>query len=195
MTDVPDYYQNHLTSLGRLCTVWAKVDREINHLLAAMLKITDEQVACIAHELDGVAARCRLIKTVALTFDNDREWRLALETLVNIISSDLGPKRNRYVHDLWIDRDEKMLKVDRRVHVGKAASFTDKLLSFDIESNVYYDQVDTVTIQLILAAAELAKGRFDLEGRTPDGPPPRVPQLRLHRVLRIQEVVLPADGN
>jgi hypothetical protein len=187
----PDFYDLHLLALGRLTTYWARLDMEINALLQTMLKLSDDQMACVATEMPDVAARCRLIKTLGFTLDVAPEWRGALIELTHAIANNLGPKRNRFTHDYWYPSESEMFKIDKRVKISKPQSFAKPQLKHGTEEKIHVDEVDSLSVATIMASAELAKARFDLEGRTPDGPPPKIPQLTLQRVKRIVEFRLP----
>lgn len=189
-----DFYEVHLLALGRLTTYWARLDLEINALLQTMLDLTKDQMACISTQMPDVAARCRLIKTLSFTLGVEAEWREAIIELTHIIANNLGPKRNRFTHDYWYPSESEMLKIDMRVKISKAQSFLQPRLEHSTEQRIHVDEVDALSVSTIMASAELAKARFDLEGRTPDGPPPKVPQLTLRRVRRILEVRLPPDA-
>ncbi len=187
----PDFYDLHLLALGRLTTYWARLDIEISALLQTMLQLSDDQMACVATEMPDVAARCRLIKTLSFTLDAETEWRDTLIELTHIVANNLGPKRNRFTHDYWYPSESEMFKIDKRVKINKPQSFAKSSLRHSTEEKVHVDEVDSLSISVIMASAELAKARFDLEGRTPDGPPPKIPQLTLRRVKRIVGFRLP----
>lgn len=186
-------YDRYLLALGRLCATWAILDREINALLSAILKITDAQAACIATEMNDAAPRCRLLKTLSHTIPAPKEWKTALSDLTNVIMNDLSPSRNRYIHDQFGMSDENIVKFDRRVKLVKPQSFSEITLQFDQPEDVNADLVEHVAIKIISAFATVASARFDLEFWRDANCFPAQPQLSSERVKKILQVRLPPD--
>jgi len=187
MTTEPDCYDQYVKALGLLCAGWARLDRELNALLGAVLQCSDAQIACIATEMNDVAPRCRLLKTLVYTVDVPKLWREDVADLCNIISNEIGPSRNRYIHDNFGFVDEALHKIDRRAKLLKPASFTDLTLDFDRAEAVDNEAVERTAVQAISASARLATARFDLEHQQREGHFPARPQLERARIMEIRQ--------
>jgi len=172
-----DEYKNFVAALGHLCMFWAGLDRELNHLIGALLRITDEQAACIASEMNDVAPRCRLIKTLSYTVDVPQAWRDTLVELSNLICNDFAPRRNRFVHDLLVEGGTVMTKTNRRTKIAKLESFGATQLLYDTVEDVTCHDIQELTIKTLMASARVATARFDLESLWKEGRFPESPQL------------------
>ena len=120
----PQIFERHMLALGRLCVVWAFVDRLLNELIQAFLGCTAGQAATIGTEADTAAARCKMLKNFAHEGPPGEEWRGAFDRLMNCLLDDEGPKRNRYIHDYWTSASGKLERMDRaEAAVKKPQSF------------------------------------------------------------------------
>ena len=185
-----------LLSLGRLTVYWGTLDRELSALVTTLLRVTDAQAACLNTELPDVASRCRLIKSLTYAYPNvPQTWRNDVGTLCNRISNDLGQKRNRYIHDVWVEDVSAMKKIDRRAKIIKPQSFKDPTLKFNTEERLTVDDIDELAIKIIIASTAVATARFDMEALLNEGQFPESPQLEAQRIQRIDQFRLPlADG-
>jgi hypothetical protein len=193
MSEPTDAYDRYMLAIGRLCAAWAILDREINALLKELLKISDAQVACLATEMNDVAPRCRLLKTLSYTVPAPTQWKEAMSNLSGVIMNHISPQRNRYVHDYFSISDDALIKFDRRVKLSKISSFSDLTLHFDITESVTAEMVELVTIKAMSSAANLASARFDLEFLSEIGSFPEAPQLSGERVSKTTQFRWPPD--
>lgn len=182
---LPDEDSNaFMVALGRLTIYWGTLDRELSHVVAPLVGATEAQGACISTEIPDVSGRCRLIKSLSYAIDAPQNWRDDVATLANRISNDLGPKRNRYIHDVWVEDRTAMKKIDRRAKVIRAQSFQAPQLRFDTHERLTVDDIDTLAVKIIHDATNLATMRFDLESWQQHGIFPSEPQLERWRVKR-----------
>jgi hypothetical protein len=189
-----DFYDRYLLAIGRLCATWSVLDRELNSLLAALLDVDEPQIACIATEMNDVAPRCRLVKTLLYTVDVPADWRADVAELCNIISNQIGPSRNRLVHDRFGVSEDQILKMDRRAKLIKPTSFSDLKLEYDREELVDKDTVENVALKAMAASARLATARFDLEYLKRENTFPEEPSLERWRVKSIPELQFPPES-
>jgi hypothetical protein len=193
MAESFDFYDLYLRSLGRLCAAWSRLDRELNHAIAAVLKIDLAQAACIATEMNDVAPRCRLLKTLIYTIEAPDDWRQTTSQLLNIIQNNLAPERNRLIHDYFGTSEEQIKKTDRRVRLIKPESFAALKLDFDRDETVDKDTADNAALRSIAAWAQLAQARLDVERANSEARFPEPPQLSRQRVAVIPQLQFPQD--
>lgn len=121
--DETDHYDRYLFAMGRLCAVWPVLEREAGSLVGALLNAPDDQAACLATEIRDLAPRCRLIRTLARTIPSPEEWRVDIDELCNIVTNELGPLRNRIIHDRFgtteDDSGKMIVRLEQRAKLGK----------------------------------------------------------------------------
>jgi len=119
---LPENQTSHYKALGHLCAVWASLDRAINALLQNLLDCSEAQVACLATQMDPVASRCALARQLIYTMTEQQWWIADYLILVNGITNQLGPLRNRCIHDSWEFHEKAINRVDRRAKLSKTGA-------------------------------------------------------------------------
>ena len=153
----------HQLALGRLCWAWAMLDRGVNELLAVILAVDAAQVACIATELDPVASRVRLIRKLLHTLGMPDWWRNALTQALNIVESDVGPLRNRCIHDSWSLSEGQLVRKDRRAFLKKLKARGADILQFDLEHTMKTGDIDLLNTDIMLGYLAFRGAQRDLE--------------------------------
>lgn len=184
-------YDRYLTALGQLCACWAALDREISHLIGTILTISDDQMDCLATEMGDVAPRCRLLRNLVYTFECPEDYRRSVHRTLNIITKDLAPARNRFIHDRFGEEGQRVLKIDQRMKLTKPQSFLDLRLSAGGASEVSSREVYTLAAKVMFVAGQVASARFDVTSLQETGGFPAEPQLTEERLNRIAEYQLP----
>lgn len=157
--------------IGRLCMVWASLDRSANMLLTEILGVSEDQSACVATQLDPLASRMRLLKTLTYTTSRSDEWKASLVELLNYIEGHLCAKRNRIVHDGWDFKGTEPAQLDRRAKVMRAQSRQPLALSTVARSTVTAAHVDLVIKSAANCSVALLSAWTDLVAEREDGPP------------------------
>lgn len=104
----------HAMNLGQLCMSWAALDRVIDDLFEPLLDCSAAQVASIVTNVDNISARCDILKRflhLEPVGDEFREWLVAV---LNRVSNELAPLRNRYIHDHWSVKLDAIVRTDKR---------------------------------------------------------------------------------
>ncbi len=161
-----------MLALGRLCIVWAYIDRLLNDLIQAFLSCTHAQAAIIGTEADNAAARCRMLQNLAMEASPTDEWRDVFLALMKRLLKDQGPKRNRYVHDYWTVASGTLERMDRRASVKSAQAHQPRKLVFNTWQATPPEEVENLTVDLTITALALQTAIADLttwkrEGRLP----------------------------
>ncbi|MEO1922642.1 MAG: hypothetical protein ABGW84_12245 [Sphingomonadaceae bacterium] len=195
MDEPLDTYDQICLSIGRMSRCWGLLDYELNLLLGEMLQIDEERTSCITTELRDVAPKCRTIRALSFAVGAPQDWIATLTELLNIIQNQLGPSRNRIIHDAWYETPEQgPLRLDKRAKVTRPQSFTDFTLSTNREHSFSVDDVDLLAIRIIAAMPRVAQARFDIEKLNCEGSFPERPELDHARIKQIPELQLPPDA-
>lgn len=128
-------------ALGEVCMVWAALDRLLDHILMAMLDLGEHQTAIITTTIREIPPRCTMIERLLITFEFDDDWSDWLSSIMVLLRDDLGPKRNRYVHDRWLVDASGMTKIDRQVKTPKPQSRQKRQIQFDTSEAVSIEQL------------------------------------------------------
>lgn len=124
--------RDHYLAIGGLCATWAVIDRQIDTLIGELLPAPMDKVASITTNMDTISARCEVAKRlIVLEYPHPqfRDWVLGL---LQRVSGEIAPLRNRYVHDAWQIKEGVLLRHDKRASVKKPQAHQEPVLVFDI---------------------------------------------------------------
>ena len=156
----PDF-ERHMTELGRLCVVWAYIDRLLNDVIQAVLGCTHGQAASIGTEANNVASRCRLLRLLIVEATMPDDWRDAFLALLKRIGAQ-GEMRNRYVHDYWTLAEGTLEMMDRRAFVRTPQGQEAPHLVFNTWQATPPGDVHNLCVDLTLTALCLQTSIADL---------------------------------
>src|SRR5688572_22377114 len=105
---------NHAMQLGKLCMAWAALDGVLDEIIGNLLQCSPAQTACIVNQMDKVGIRCALITRLIYLEDVGDEWRNWFVMVLNRVSEELSPLRNRYVHDQWSIKFDGITRIEKR---------------------------------------------------------------------------------
>lgn len=148
----PAIFDAHCMALGRLCVAWATIDRQLNDLLGAMIGCAPATTACITTGTESVSARCDIMTRLVHIEPLSDAWASNVKKLLNHVSGDLAPKRNRLIHDYWSFADGTIVRLDRRASTAKQQSRKEIELTYDTEHVTPPDEVDKLTERVGQAA-------------------------------------------
>ena len=155
-------YDKHAHSIGQLCITWAILDSEVDSLFAPLLECSEAQVASIVTNVDTLGTRCDILKRLITHAAPSPEYRKCIVGILNRVSGELAPLRNRYVHDKWSITHEEIVKIDKRAKIGKPQSRADEVLSFNTEEVTPTELVDKLTSRVRLVFSALHWIAYDL---------------------------------
>jgi len=163
----------HMIALGRLCVTWSYMERLLNETLPPLLGCSDAQAAVIATEMSGTSTICNMLKTLAYADAPSPEWRDSFEKVLNQISGELAPIRNRYVHDYWTLSEGSIERLDQRAKLQKPQAFKDKGLHFNSWHTAKPGEIDDLSAKAAIFIMILYAARSDLIkwrqlGKTPE---------------------------
>jgi hypothetical protein len=80
-----------------------------------------------------VAPRCEIIKRLLMIEAPSVEWRECCNSLLQRVSGEVAPLRNRYVHDHWSLEPEGLVRTDKRGKIGRPQSHQPEAFLFNTE--------------------------------------------------------------
>lgn len=163
---IPKEVLSHQLALGRLCWVWATLDRSVNEVLAVLLNIDAAGAACIGTELDNIAGRMRLLKKLVHTRNMPTWWLAMTLKVFNRIEVELAPLRNRCVHDSWAFSGDNLVRTDRRAFLKKLEAHSDNKLMFDIKHTMSEAEMDDLRLDSFIAIMALKGVCRDIENQS-----------------------------
>lgn len=104
-------------AIGQVCQAWSLIESHVGILLEnkvwAALHVqltpnTQKIIQIFSQNMD-VRQKIQTAKAIAVGFRPPLFKRV--ERLLNQIDNDLRPKRNRYIHDVWIDDGEGFIRI------------------------------------------------------------------------------------
>jgi hypothetical protein len=152
----------HALALGQLCMSWAVLDSYMDKILGHLLSVEDAKVSAITTSAGDISQRCEIIKRLVVIENPGTAWRDWLIALVNRVSGELAPTRNRYIHDSWHIHDLKLIRVEKRGKVGKSQSRADVQFTYDTEHVTDPIEVEKLRLRVNLVFAMLAFAEMDL---------------------------------
>lgn len=128
---------------------WAILDRTIDLCLQPLIRLTPSQTASLVTSIENISARCDVVKRLALLESPNADWTAWFVQLLERVSGEIAPLRNRYVHDDWNLNDPiKPLKINKRAYVAKAGAHQQKTVSFGQTEHVSTEKVEKLTLRI-----------------------------------------------
>jgi len=104
-------------AIGNVCVAWSLIEAHVGILIAHQIR------AALRDQVNGMAAtifetmiqnmelrqRTQTAKAIAVGFSENVFPKV--ETLMNRIDNELRTERNRYVHDLWLQEGEGLVRI------------------------------------------------------------------------------------
>lgn len=167
--------RDHARAIGELCMSWAALDHSVDQLLEPLLNCDRAIVASVSSSVDRLEPRVDIAKRLIVHAEFGDPWQHWFFDIFARITDELGPLRNRYVHDRWRMRRGEMQRVVKRANVAKSQSREPKKLVFDSVHITPVAEVDRLraNIDTVTYAIEIAS--YDLEHWRKTG---RLPRLR-----------------
>jgi hypothetical protein len=151
------------TQLGFLVMDWSYLDREIDALLVPLLQCTPAEVSCIVSNVENVASRCEIVKRLLVLHLPSSDFREWLVALLDRIARELAPLRNRYIHDNWISRQMRSVRVDKRAKIIRKESRAKPSVQFDAHTATSGADVERLTRAVTAAVDALRYGNDALK--------------------------------
>ncbi|MBA4795459.1 hypothetical protein [Phenylobacterium sp.] len=107
--------------VGRLCNTWARLELEIVNLCGALLQAPNDDVSNAMIQAFDFRAQISAIRLGAVARELPSGWAELIHDEVDYIDQTLRPRRNRYVHSMWLRSSEgELWRVDQTPRVYRA---------------------------------------------------------------------------
>lgn len=146
------------SSLGAFTLEWSYLDRKVDALMVPLLQCSQAQVAAIVANIENLSSRCEIIKRLAVLDSPSPKFRDWLIPLLDRVSGELAPRRNRYLHDNWVSFAANIYRVDKRAKIVKGQSREPPELIHDAFVPTTAEEVDrlTFTVTAVVGALDYA---------------------------------------
>lgn len=161
----------HAAALGYLCRSWAGLDARVNQLFEPLLQCSATQIACIVPE--NVGQRCEALKRL-LYIEPIPDPLVAFAVgLLDRVSGELAPLRNRLIHDGWSITKEETSRIDKRAKLGKPQSHQPMTVIHETKHPTQLEEIKHVgsrigTVQFALWALIHVLRRWRSKGQVPE---------------------------
>jgi hypothetical protein len=112
---------DHATGIGYLCFMYNGLEVRVNHLLGLLANLDDQDLECFTNQFD-LLKKLPTLRGLAFQKKPSQLWFDDIDLMAWAISSQIIPKRNRYVHDIWLGFDEGAVRRHERTRIEKTQS-------------------------------------------------------------------------
>lgn len=142
-------------AIGELCMIWSGIEWMLDLVLAKLLSLNEVEAAAINQSSGLVSKRCELMLKLC---QNGQRERISIERLIltlSFIHQELSPKRNRYVHDIYIFNNNSIVRSDRRISFKSLETRMPKQFHFGLKEDVSLEEIEEFNGKCMRALLEL----------------------------------------
>jgi hypothetical protein len=161
----------HATSIGLLCMAWATLDRMLDPLICQHMRCSQSQVACFAADMDRVSTRCDVLKKLLTIESPSPQWRDWIFLILDRISGEIAPLRNRVIHDHWQRERGQMMRTDRRASIKKPQAGQPEQLIYDAKYAMPTDEIEKLRLRIEVLINPVSRAEQDLRSWRETGRP------------------------
>ncbi len=110
---------DHAQAIGYLCFLYNGLEANANNLVGLLASLSDTDLECFTNEID-LKKKLPIIKALAFQRQPSKIWFDDIELFSWAVGSQIIPKRNRYVHDIWLGLPSVTVRRYERTRIGKA---------------------------------------------------------------------------
>lgn len=175
---VLDTISNYATAIGMLTIYWAALENSLLHVIERLLGTDDITASCIGTSLDKAAARATLIKRLVRRPNAapSQEWADCISGMCDQIANQLGPSRNRLIHDEWHVRESEVVRLNRNVKIGKEGPRSPDTILSNSYAPSPVEEINNLTSRVIDTMLHLSMQALQFSTWRKTGKPPEVPQ-------------------
>lgn len=181
-------FDAHLRALGRLCITWAVLNRHLTDLASVLIGAGPEITAAIYSGNETLGPRCEAIKKLVVVRPPSEKWQEKLTALVEQIQFQIGPLRNRFVHDEWHDGQDGITRIDFRTSLEKAQAHQKKTLRSARWHHDEAERVEQLVGEIELVTYQLHTAVIILSMHWREGRP-LTPFWRQHGLTRLRKQI------
>jgi hypothetical protein len=107
----PSNMDGHYQAIGRLATLWASLEHEINSAIWDLANIEKPCGACITAQLTSISTRLRAFAALVRHRGGTEPFVKSINKFVEKAEG-LGRRRNRVIHDPWITENRQAFRLE-----------------------------------------------------------------------------------
>lgn len=161
----------HAKAIGDLCIGFSSLDWAITQLYVPLLQCSEAQAVCVADE--NISRRCTSAIKLLHLEDLPLDWLNWVVALLRRADGELGPMRNRYIHDAYAINETSTVRIDRRPKLGKPQSRQRQTVTYNTEHDAPLAEIEQArecvsTVRWALAAATQSLAVWRQTGQIPE---------------------------
>ena len=119
---------DHAHAIGYLCFMYNGLEVNINNLLGLLANLPDTDLECFTNEID-LKKKLPILKALAFQRKPSQLWFDDIELFSWAVGAQIIPKRNRFVHDIWLGPASGVVRRYERTRIGKPKSHAEPELT------------------------------------------------------------------
>lgn len=133
--------KDHADAIGMVCVLWGKLEMHLDILLVGLLDSDPKVMAAVLPNMK-MREKINTIEVIGYEKRPSQDWYSQLKKSLSEINTTLRSKRNRLVHDYWLETGDKVLQVQMLAKVVKPQSR---------QTLAIYDKISETSVGEILA--------------------------------------------
>jgi hypothetical protein len=114
---------DYAMAIGYVCIQWGLLETTFDRLMRIIMHWShrDEVTHVLTVNID-MRSKIKILLGVGLMYKPSAEWFDELKDVCHLVENSLRPKRNRFVHDIWLSSQEPFLRRTRGTKLSKPRS-------------------------------------------------------------------------
>lgn len=150
------------SGLGYICVFWAWLERSIDEMIEVLVPLEKGDISRAVTASADQRGKVELIRAAAFVHKIDDKWFKKLEAVLDEIDRELRPKRNRFVHDVWIRPSGRLERLTKRTKFTRPQAFA-RTLSTEQRTPVKMSEVWSLARKILSAQIKLVRLQMEYE--------------------------------
>lgn len=157
---------DHIEALGYLCIFYAHLERRINDMIGQLTGFKGERLGSITNHID-LNKKLLVAKHLGFLSKPSQSWYDDLDLTLWLVENHIMPNRNRYIHDGLLSTDAQVYRRYQRTRIEPGRKGEPITLTTVEYVPLDAEQIWSVTLDAMNAAAGLDALRNDLKAGKP----------------------------
>jgi hypothetical protein len=173
-----DTISNYATAIGMLTIYWAALENSLLTVIERLLETDQLTADSVGTSIEKAAARAALIQRLVRRPGKapSAEWVDCVAGMCEQISNNLGPARNRLIHDEWNVSETYVTRINRSVKIGKMSAHSAKTLLSNKATPSHVTEIYELTSKVVHTMLHLSMLVLQYPKWRKTGEVPRVPE-------------------
>jgi hypothetical protein len=119
---------DHATAIGYLCFMYNGLEARVDKLLGILAGLNDSDLECFASQLD-LLKKLPTLKALAFQKKPSQLWYDDIELMAWATGNYIIPKRNRFVHDIWLALPSGATRRHDRIRINRRQAYQERYLT------------------------------------------------------------------